>query len=34
MVTTAEAYRVRLVGHSDLNGWGDAFQVTVRDGIA
>lgn len=34
MTTTAEARAVRLVGHSDLNGWGDAFQVTVRDGIA
>jgi hypothetical protein len=29
-----ESRNVRLVGHSDLNGWGDAFQVTVRDGIA
>jgi hypothetical protein len=34
MTTTTEARAVRLVGHSDLNGWGDAFQVTVRDGIA
>lgn len=32
--TPYEAQRVRLVGHSDLDGWGDAFQVTVRDGIA
>ncbi len=29
-----ESRNVRLVGHSDLDGWGDAFQVTVRDGIA
>ena len=28
-----QAHNVRLVGHSDLNGWGDAFQVRVRDGI-
>ncbi|MFQ5693040.1 MAG: LVIVD repeat-containing protein [Nitrospinota bacterium] len=24
---------VRLVGHSDLNGWGDAFQIQVRGGL-
>ncbi len=24
---------VRLVGHSDLNGWGDTFQIQVRDGL-
>jgi hypothetical protein len=30
----AEAHNVRLIGHSDLNGWGDAFQVVVRNGIA
>jgi hypothetical protein len=29
-----ETHNVRLIGHSDLNGWGDAFQVTVRDGVA
>ena len=29
-----ESRNVRLVGHSDLDGWGDAFQITVRDGIA
>jgi hypothetical protein len=34
MTATYEARSVRLIGHSDLNGWGDAFQVTVRDGIA
>lgn len=28
-----EARNVRLVGHSDLNGWGDAFQVRVSKGI-
>ena len=28
-----EAKNVRLVGHSDLNGWGDAFQVRVSKGI-
>ena len=28
-----EAKNVRLVAHSDLNGWGDAFQVRVRDGL-
>jgi hypothetical protein len=28
-----EARHVRLVGHSDLNGWGDAFQIQVRDGL-
>jgi len=25
---------VRVVGHSDLNGWGDTFQIQVRDGLA
>src|SRR5215216_3926937 len=33
-MTTHEARNVSLVGHSDLDGWGDAFQVTVREGIA
>ncbi|SFT47667.1 hypothetical protein [Mesorhizobium sp. YR577] len=28
-----ESRNVRLVGHSDLNGWGDAFQIRVKDGI-
>ncbi|CAN5594779.1 hypothetical protein BH23CHL2_BH23CHL2_11790 [soil metagenome] len=28
-----QSHNVRLVGHSDLNGWGDAFQIQVRDGI-
>jgi hypothetical protein len=28
-----EARNVRLVGHSDLNGWGDAFQIHVRNGL-
>ena len=28
-----EAKNVRLVGHSDLNGWGDAFQIRVSNGI-
>ena len=28
-----EAKNMRLVGHSDLNGWGDAFQIRVKDGI-
>jgi hypothetical protein len=28
-----ESRNVRLVGHSDLNGWGDAFQIQVRDGL-
>jgi len=28
-----QAHNVRLVGHSDLNGWGDAFQVHVKKGI-
>ena len=28
-----ERHNVRLVGHSDLNGWGDAFQIQVRDGL-
>jgi hypothetical protein len=28
-----EAKNVRLVGHSDLSGWGDAFQIRVKDGI-
>jgi len=28
------AKNVKLVGHSDLNGWGDAFQIQVRKGIA
>lgn len=26
-----EARNVKRVGHSDINGWGDAFQVIVRD---
>ncbi|HBK79973.1 MAG TPA: hypothetical protein DDZ83_09935 [Nitrospinae bacterium] len=25
---------VRVVGHSDLSGWGDTFQIQVRDGLA
>jgi len=28
-----EKKNVRLVGHSDLGGWGDAFQIMVRDGL-
>lgn len=28
-----QARNVRLVGHSDLNGWGDAFQIQVANGI-
>ncbi len=28
-----EAHNVRLVAHSDLNGWGDAFQIQVGGGI-
>ncbi|GAB4065251.1 hypothetical protein KHC28_02345 [Ancylobacter sonchi] len=28
-----EARNVRLVGHSDLGGWNDAFQIRVRNGI-
>ena len=28
-----QRHNVRLVGHSDLNGWGDAFQIQVRDGL-
>lgn len=28
-----DAWNVRLVGHSDLNGWGDAFQIQVGKGI-
>jgi len=28
-----EARNVRLVAHSDLNGWGDAFQVQVGKGV-
>jgi hypothetical protein len=28
-----QAHNVRLVGHSDLNGWGDAFQIQVSNGI-
>lgn len=28
-----ESKNLRLVGHSDLNGWGDAFQVRVVNGI-
>jgi hypothetical protein len=28
-----EAKGLRLVGHSDLNGWGDAFQIRVNKGI-
>ncbi|MGI9380753.1 MAG: LVIVD repeat-containing protein [Methyloligellaceae bacterium] len=28
-----QAHNVRLVGHSDLSGWGDAFQIKVRNGI-
>jgi len=28
-----EAKNIRLVGHSDLNGWGDAFQIRVNKGI-
>ena len=30
---TELSHNVRLVGHSDLNGWGDAFQIQVRDGL-
>lgn len=28
-----QSHNTRLVGHSDLNGWGDAFQIQVRDGL-
>jgi len=28
-----QAHNVRLVGHSDLNGWGDAFQIQVGKGL-
>ncbi|MCS0504753.1 LVIVD repeat-containing protein [Ancylobacter mangrovi] len=28
-----QAHNVRLVGHSPLNGWGDAFQIQVGKGI-
>ena len=28
-----QAKGLRLVGHSDLNGWGDAFQIKVNKGI-
>jgi len=28
-----EKNKVRLVGHSDLNGWGDAFQIQVHNGL-
>ena len=28
-----QAHNVKLVGHSDLNGWGDAFQIQVSKGI-
>lgn len=28
-----EKKNVRLVAHSDLEGWGDAFQIQVRDGL-
>jgi len=28
-----ESYNVRLVAHSDLNGWGDAFQIQIGKGI-
>ena len=28
-----KAHNVKLVGHSDLNGWGDAFQIQVSNGI-
>jgi hypothetical protein len=28
-----QSHNVRLVGHSDLNGWGDAFQIQVRNGL-
>jgi hypothetical protein len=28
-----EAKNVRLVGHSDLGGWGDAFQIHVKNGV-
>ena len=29
----AQAHNVKLIGHSDLNGWGDAFQIQVSNGI-
>ncbi|MBT5640856.1 MAG: hypothetical protein HOJ38_04615, partial [Rhodobiaceae bacterium] len=29
-----QAHNVKLVGHSELNGWGDAFQIQVSKGIA
>ena len=29
-----QADNVKLVGHSELNGWGDAFQIQVSKGIA
>ncbi len=28
-----EKWNVRLVAHTDLDGWDDAFQVRVRDGM-
>ena len=28
-----QAHNIKLVGHSDLNGWGDAFQIQVSNGI-
>lgn len=28
-----QSHNVRLVGHSDLNGWGDAFQIQVSKGV-
>ena len=28
-----ESRNVRLVGHSELNGWGDAFQIQVGKGL-
>ena len=28
-----QSHNVKLVGHSDLNGWGDAFQIQVSKGI-
>ena len=30
-VMPEESRNVKRIGHSDVNGWGDAFQVIVRD---
>ena len=31
---TEQKKNVRVVGHSNLGGWGDTFQIQVRDGLA